>query len=93
MRRLSAVATLTLALALPGGALAESLSKPLRSAVAAPAGGSVVLENLAGSLEVVAAAGREAVAFAMKYKLFCWGMFTYAGNDDAYVVPGPYGEL
>ncbi len=36
---------------------------------------------------------REAVAFAMKYKLYCWGMFTYAGNDDAYVVPGPYGEL
>ncbi|MFO0757175.1 MAG: hypothetical protein U0359_11840 [Byssovorax sp.] len=35
----------------------------------------------------------EAVAFAMKYKLFCWGMFTYAGNDDAYVVPGPYSEL
>ncbi|MGK4003691.1 hypothetical protein WMF31_13760 [Sorangium sp. So ce1036] len=36
---------------------------------------------------------REAVAFAIKYKLVCWGMFTYAGNDDAYVVPGPYAEL
>ncbi len=36
---------------------------------------------------------RTAMAFAMKYKLVCWGMFTYAGNDDAYVVPGPYAEL
>jgi hypothetical protein len=35
----------------------------------------------------------EAIAFALKYKLFCWGVFTYAGVDDAYVVPGPYGEL
>jgi hypothetical protein len=35
----------------------------------------------------------EAVAFAIKHKLFCWGVFTYAGVDDAYVVPGPYGEL
>jgi hypothetical protein len=34
-----------------------------------------------------------AVAFALKYKLPCWGMFTYGGLDDAYVVPGPYGEL
>ncbi|MGK3992670.1 hypothetical protein [Sorangium sp. So ce1024] len=36
---------------------------------------------------------REAMAFAIKYKLVCWGVFTYAGNDDAYVVPGPYAEL
>ncbi|HSN97672.1 MAG TPA: hypothetical protein VLS89_05215, partial [Candidatus Nanopelagicales bacterium] len=28
----------------------------------------------------------EALAFAIKYKLVCWGVFTYAGNDDAYVV-------
>jgi hypothetical protein len=35
----------------------------------------------------------EAMAFAIKYKLVCWGMFTYAGVDDAYVVPGPYGEI
>jgi hypothetical protein len=34
-----------------------------------------------------------ATAFAIKYKLVCWGMFTYAGLDDAYVVPGPYMEL
>ncbi|EYF03447.1 Hypothetical protein CAP_5554 [Chondromyces apiculatus DSM 436] len=32
----------------------------------------------------------EALAFAIKYKLVCWGVFTYAGNDDTYVVPGPY---
>jgi hypothetical protein len=36
---------------------------------------------------------REAVSFALKHKLHCWGMFTMAGNDDAYVVPGPYTEL
>lgn len=36
---------------------------------------------------------REALAFAIKHKLVCWGMFTYTGNDDAYVVPGPYAEL
>lgn len=35
----------------------------------------------------------EALAFAMKYKLVCWGIFTYAGLDDAYVVPGPYAEM
>ena len=36
---------------------------------------------------------REALAFALKYKLVCWGVFTYSGLDDAYVVPGPYAEL
>ena len=35
----------------------------------------------------------DALAFAIKYKLPCWGVFTYGGLDDAYVVPGPYGEL
>lgn len=35
----------------------------------------------------------EALAFAIQNKLVCWGIFTYAGNDDAYVVAGPYGEL
>jgi hypothetical protein len=36
---------------------------------------------------------REGLSFAMKHKLACWGMFTIAGNDDAYVVQGPYSEL
>ncbi len=36
---------------------------------------------------------REGLSFAIKHKLVCWGMFTMAGNDDAYVVPGPYTEL
>lgn len=36
---------------------------------------------------------RTSLEFAIKYKLPCWGIFTYAGLDDAYVVPGPYGEL
>ena len=35
----------------------------------------------------------DAAAFALKFKLVCWGMFTIAGNDDAFVVSGPYGEL
>jgi hypothetical protein len=35
----------------------------------------------------------DALAFALKYKLVCWGIFTYAGNDDAYVIPGPYAEM
>jgi hypothetical protein len=35
----------------------------------------------------------DALAFALKYKLPCWGIFTYGGLDDAYVVSGPYNEL
>jgi len=35
----------------------------------------------------------DALGFAMRNKLVCWGVFTYAGVDDAYVVPGPYAEL
>ena len=34
-----------------------------------------------------------AVAFALKYKLPCWGMMSMADVDDVYVVPGPYLEL
>jgi hypothetical protein len=34
-----------------------------------------------------------ALAFALSRKLVCWGMFTMADADDAYVVPGPYTEL
>lgn len=34
----------------------------------------------------------EALGFTVKHKLMCWGIFTYAGRDDAYVVPGPYSE-
>jgi len=34
----------------------------------------------------------QAAAFAVKQKLMCWGIFTYTGRDDAYVVPGPYSE-
>lgn len=35
----------------------------------------------------------QAVRFAIKYKLACWGMFTYGGVDDAYVVAGGYTEF
>lgn len=35
----------------------------------------------------------EAMAFALRYKLPCWGMISYTDLDDVYVVPGPYMEL
>jgi hypothetical protein len=35
----------------------------------------------------------EAMAFALKYKLICWGMFEMAASDDVMVIPGPYMEL
>ena len=35
----------------------------------------------------------EAMAFAIRYKLPCWGMISVTGLDDVYVVPGPYMEL
>jgi len=35
----------------------------------------------------------DAMGFAVKYKLVCWGMMSYAGLDDVYVIPGPYMEL
>jgi hypothetical protein len=33
------------------------------------------------------------VAFAAMTKLACWGVFTIAGMDDSFVVPGAYTEL
>ena len=35
----------------------------------------------------------DAIAFAAKTKLACWGVFTAAGQDDTFVVPGGYLEL
>ncbi len=35
----------------------------------------------------------EAMAFALRHKLMCWGMASMAQADDVYVVPGPYMEL
>jgi len=35
----------------------------------------------------------EAMAFALRYKLPCWGMFEMADADDVMVIPGPYMEL
>ncbi|MBI4702755.1 MAG: hypothetical protein HY744_16660 [Deltaproteobacteria bacterium] len=35
----------------------------------------------------------EALAFAIKYKLVCWGTMAMAHVDDVYVVPGPYTQL
>jgi len=34
-----------------------------------------------------------AVAFALKYKLPCWGIMSVTHVDDVYVIPGPYTEL
>ena len=33
------------------------------------------------------------VNFAVKTKLVCWGVFTMAGRDDSFVIPGGYVEL
>jgi hypothetical protein len=33
------------------------------------------------------------IAFAARTKLACWGVFTVAGLDDAFVIPGAYAEL
>lgn len=48
-----------------------------------------------GNLAVLApkAGLSEALRFAIKTKLLCWGMFTYAGADDVYVTAGGYSEL
>lgn len=35
----------------------------------------------------------QSLTFAAKTKLACWGVFTLAGRDDAYVVPGGYLEI
>ncbi|MFO0615519.1 MAG: hypothetical protein U0414_23195 [Polyangiaceae bacterium] len=35
----------------------------------------------------------EALRFAIKTKLVCWGVFTYAGADDVYVTVGGYSEF
>jgi hypothetical protein len=35
----------------------------------------------------------EALRFAIKTKLVCWGMFTYQGVDDVYVTTGGYSEF
>lgn len=35
----------------------------------------------------------EALGFALKHKLPCWGMMMMSDADDVYVVPGPYMEL
>lgn len=61
MRRLLPTAALGLCLALSAPGSAEPLSKPLRAAVPAKAGSTVVVENLAGRLEVVRGGGAEAV--------------------------------
>lgn len=48
-----------------------------------------------GNLAILApkASLDEALRFAIKYRLVCWGMFTYTGVDDAYVVAGGYSEF
>ncbi|MBL9027136.1 MAG: hypothetical protein JNL21_33385 [Myxococcales bacterium] len=35
----------------------------------------------------------EALQFAIKYRLVCWGTFTYTGVDDVYVISGGYSEF
>jgi hypothetical protein len=44
-------------------------------------------------LAPVAASVDDALAFAIRTKLACWGVLTIAGRDDTFVVPGGYFEL
>jgi len=48
-----------------------------------------------GNLAVLApkAGLGEALRFAVKTRLVCWGLFTYAGVDDVYVAAGGYSEF
>ncbi|MEZ4438073.1 MAG: hypothetical protein R3B72_03245 [Polyangiaceae bacterium] len=48
-----------------------------------------------GNLSILApkASLGEAMAFAVRYKLPCWGALMVAGLDDVYVIPGPYTEM
>jgi hypothetical protein len=36
---------------------------------------------------------RDDIVFAAKTKLACWGVFTVAGRDESFVVPGGYMEI
>jgi hypothetical protein len=47
------------------------------------------------NLAVLAPVGSQSddLAFAAATKLVCWGVFTIAGTDDTFVVPGGYTEL
>jgi hypothetical protein len=48
-----------------------------------------------GNLAVLApkASLKDALRFAVKYKLVCWGQFTYAGADDVFSTVGGYSEF
>ncbi len=35
----------------------------------------------------------DALRFAIKYRLVCWGSFTYTGADDVFVIAGGYNEF
>ena len=47
------------------------------------------------NLAVLGPAGdpSDTITFAAVTKLACWGVFTIAETDDAFVVPGGYTEL
>jgi len=48
-----------------------------------------------GNLAVLAPSGslNETSGFAVKTGLLCWGVFTQAGRDDTFAIPGGYFEL
>lgn len=48
-----------------------------------------------GNLAVLApkASLKDALRFAVKYKLVCWGEFTYTGSDDVFSTTGGYSEF
>jgi hypothetical protein len=48
-----------------------------------------------GNVAVLAPAGSppDAIGFAQRTGLLCWGVFTQAGRDDNFAIPGAYFEL
>ncbi len=48
-----------------------------------------------GNLAILAPSGspEEGIGFASKSGLLCWGVYTQAGRDDSFAVPGGYFEL
>lgn len=72
----------------PGAAARE-----LHVALLQHGGGTWGLQR--GNLAVLApiATVDDAVTFAAKWRLACWGVLMIAGLDDTYVVPGGYAEL
>jgi hypothetical protein len=74
-------------------ASAEEAGRELHEAILQHGPGSWGVHR--SNLAVLGPAGSagDDIAFAAMTKLACWGVFTVAGTDDSFVVPGAYTEL